>query len=154
MNKVIPLVRSGRLPGHTVARLIGIDEAGRPLVRHPWHAEPVVARTSVALGRDAALVGREVLIVFVDDDPLAPIVTGLVANSVDDEGFERLRTVEVGQRLQMERLEFDATEQVSIRCGKSQILMDRFGKIVIKGCDILTRASSRNRIKGGSVGIN
>jgi hypothetical protein len=49
---------------------------------------------------------------------------------------------------------FEAQFEIVLRCGKSEIILTRDGKIVIKGKDVVTRAAQNNRIKGTTVKIN
>ena len=52
------------------------------------------------------------------------------------------------------RLEFNADEELVLRCGKSSITLTQAGKVLIRGEYLLSRSSGVNRIKGGSVQIN
>ena len=53
-----------------------------------------------------------------------------------------------------ERIVFDAKKEIELRCGKSSLIMKNDGKIVIKGTQLVSRASGVNKIKGAAVKIN
>ncbi|MFK7853278.1 MAG: DUF6484 domain-containing protein [Granulosicoccus sp.] len=154
MQNVSVLRNKTQLPSCTVGYITLLDESGCVTVSHPHHESPVRARTTIALDAQLDLVGEQVLLLFPDDDPTRPVITGLLSDDVTDKKFTRVTSMENSEMVMAKDLDFSAANSVSIRCGKSQILMDKFGKIVIKGCNVLTRASSRNRIKGGSVSLN
>ena len=44
--------------------------------------------------------------------------------------------------------------ELILRCGRATVTLREDGKIVIRGVDVLSRASRTNRIKGGSVQLN
>lgn len=48
----------------------------------------------------------------------------------------------------------EAEDEIRLTCGRGKISINKHGKIVIRGSDILSRSSGKNRIKGTSVGIN
>jgi hypothetical protein len=49
---------------------------------------------------------------------------------------------------------FEATEEISITCGKSSITLRKDGRVVIKGTDLVSRAARTNKIRGAAVKIN
>ncbi len=52
------------------------------------------------------------------------------------------------------RIVFEADHEIQLKCGKGSILMDRQGKIVIRGTNLISRSSGMNKIKGAAVNIN
>lgn len=52
------------------------------------------------------------------------------------------------------RLIIEAQEEIRIKCGQGMIMMNKEGKIVIRGTHLLTRSSGANKIKGATVQIN
>lgn len=52
------------------------------------------------------------------------------------------------------RVVLDAQDEVVLRCGDASITLRRYGRIVIRGTYVETRAQGVNRIRGGSVQIN
>ncbi len=47
-----------------------------------------------------------------------------------------------------------AEQQLVLTCGESEIILRHDGKVLIKGIDVVSRATRTQRIKGGSVQIN
>lgn len=56
--------------------------------------------------------------------------------------------------IRSERLVFEATTEIVIRCGAASITLTEGGKVLIKGEYVLSRSTGTNRIRGGSVQIN
>lgn len=63
------------------------------------------------------------------------------------------RTAET-MRVTGKKIHIDAGEEVRLTCGGGTILIDKRGKIVVRGNEILSRARRTNKIKGASVAIN
>ena len=55
---------------------------------------------------------------------------------------------------EIREIKFNATEKIELRCGRSVLLMNKDGKIVVKGSSITSRASGPQKIKGATVQIN
>jgi len=53
-----------------------------------------------------------------------------------------------------DRVEIEAGSELVLKCGCGSVTMRKDGKVLTRGTDIVSRASRRNRIKGGSVEIN
>jgi len=49
---------------------------------------------------------------------------------------------------------FNAEKEIELCCGKSSLIMKKDGRIVIKGIQLVSRASGVNKIKGAAVRIN
>ena len=47
-----------------------------------------------------------------------------------------------------------AETELLLRCGNASILLRRDGKLVIKGTEVVSRASGAHKIRGGQVNIN
>lgn len=52
------------------------------------------------------------------------------------------------------QIKFNAEERIEFECGAGRIVMDKDGKIILRGKTITTRARGVNKVKGGSVQIN
>jgi Domain of unknown function (DUF6484) len=129
--------------GPIVGVIAELDASGRPYVAFPAAPDaPLAARTVVPLGREQ--VGREVVLLFEENDPSRPIVMGLL------QPVEHAATAEVDG----ERVVLTAEREIVLRCGAASITLTRAGKILITGEYVLTRARGVNRVKGGSVQIN
>ncbi|WP_092945871.1 hypothetical protein [Roseateles sp. YR242] len=53
-----------------------------------------------------------------------------------------------------DRVVVEARRQLVLRCGKSSITLHEDGRIEIRGVDLVSRASGRNRILGSSIDLN
>ena len=51
-------------------------------------------------------------------------------------------------------LELEADEDLTIRCGKGSITIEKSGRILIKGVEIVSHAQKGNRIRGASIKLN
>lgn len=139
---------NGKIHGSIVGRLVGLHESGEPFVDFPGNtlATALNARATILLTEDK--IGREVLLIFEEGDPEKPIVIGLM------ETFGAPKVEPVKFKVDEERLVFTAEHEIVLRCGQASITLTRGGKVLIKGCYVLSRSSGTNRIKGGSVQIN
>ena len=143
-DEVLELISSG----HTrIGRIVEITDDGRPVVDFPGNQiAGLIARSVVSYPKRPHVPadGIPVLLVFDDHDPCFPIVVGLVSDRVCPEVADRSG----------EELVLEASRQIVLRCGKSVITLRRDGKVVVRGAEVVTRASGRNKIRGTSVEIN
>ncbi|MBK8239995.1 MAG: hypothetical protein IPK74_31105 [Deltaproteobacteria bacterium] len=132
-----------------LAQLDGLDDAGRPVVTFEGRTSACVGST-VAI--DRAAVGRTVTVMFLDGDPQRPIVTGLLSTPTDAETSAPARPARLV--LDARELVLSADEELTLRCGKSSIVLTADGRIAIRGEHLLSRATSVNRIRGGTILLN
>jgi uncharacterized protein (DUF2345 family) len=52
------------------------------------------------------------------------------------------------------KLELSAADEITLRCGKSSITLNKNGKILIKGEHMLNRTAGSYKIKSGSIQLN
>jgi hypothetical protein len=136
-----------------IADLVALkDDGATALVVWPGQtgSAAVPARTTVDLY--ARHIGCRVALVFASGRLDQPIVIGVVRRA-DVWSFEKdaqLADVEADG----ERLVVTAKEQLTLRCGGASITLTKDGKVLIEGTHISSKASSLNRIVGGSVQIN
>ncbi len=57
-------------------------------------------------------------------------------------------------RLKGKKIYIEAGDEIQLKCGGGTILIDKRGKIVVRGTEIVSRARRSNKIKGASVAIN
>jgi hypothetical protein len=147
-----------------VGKITHVDEDGQVFVNFAGSMEgPTTARFTSAVKlqdlRHAADSGRDVLLVFENNDPLSPIIIDTISSLIDEitqtESLD-LKEEEEPKEVVIDgkRITFDAEEEVVIRCGKGSIILTRDGKIIVKGTNLLSRSSGPHRIKGASVNIN
>lgn len=141
------------LAASAIGRLQGFDLLEQPLVGQlaALPGQVVPARSAVPLRR--ALVGHEVLVLFADGDPGAPVIVGVVQpHPLQD----MAPAAEPGVVVQVdgERHVIAAEREIVLRCGDASITLTRAGKVIIAGTYILSRSSGYNKIKGAAVDIN
>lgn len=90
--------------------------------------------------------------------PLPLIRGGDVVLYIRDGDGEHGYVLGVVQRYAAEempsRLTIEARERVELRCGTSSVTMTKEGAVLVKGEQLVSRASGVNKIKGAAVKIN
>jgi hypothetical protein len=129
--------------GSYAASIVGFDPEGRPQVEVDGAA--VMALATVPVSPDD--LGQPVMISFLEGDPRRPVITGLFQQP---RPAPRRRHV----KLRAEQLDLEAASQITLTCGKASITLHRDGKVVVKGTQLLSRASGVNRIRGGTIELN
>lgn len=145
-----------------VGYIIQITAGGKALVDYPGNPRgPVEARSVVGgprSGDDDSPESIPVLLLFENGDLTLPIIVGFIHDTLYPTApheevilsMERPRDVVLDGK----RMIFEAKEEIMLRCGKSSVTLRKDGEIVVKGTQIISRASGRHKIKGGSVSIN
>lgn len=138
--------KSNRVNGAVIGKLVGIGDSGSPLVDFPLNrlGHSLTARSTISFSKEK--VGREIVLIFEEDDPQKPIIMGFI--HYPEEAFP------INGEIDGEKLNFTAKKEIVLNCGKASITLTRAGKIIIRGTYLLNRSSGVNRIKGGSVQIN
>jgi hypothetical protein len=137
------------VPGVVLGEIIGVDDAGRPLVG--WNGLAAVAAQAVWTPNAPAwrdCIGAGVLVGFLNGDETQPIVLGLlepprIQESPDPRAEKTPETLRV-----------QAGRELVIECGEAKISLRKDGRIEIRGTHLISRSSGPNKIKGGSVFIN
>jgi hypothetical protein len=139
--------------GLIVGELMGLaDDGATPLVCYPGQPGTAALRGRATVDLHGAHIGCEVALLFEQEDPVRPIVFGVLRGRAGWPLPERPAGVEVDA--DGERLIVSAKDQLVLRCGKASITLTRAGKVLIRGEYVESRASGTNRLKGGSVQIN
>jgi len=156
-------------PGEVViGTVVEFDEQGQPLVNFSentsGHALPAITTLSLTQQH----IGRQVALLFANEDMRSPIIMGLIHSPLQDmlESFNSSQTenqnnVEIEGELKVEnvqvdgnKLVFEAKEEIVFKCGDSSITLTKSGKILIRGKYLLNRSTGVNRILGASVQVN
>jgi len=153
------------IEGVRIGKIIDMRSDGTLLVDFPGNAlGPIPGRFTHAVQTmlkkqpDNGL-GLSVVVAFEENDPEKPIVLDTLHDTVKNEaesgdigleGAGELEDVVVDGK----RVQFDAREEIVLKCGKASITLTRAGKIIIRGAYLLNRSSGVNKIKGASVQIN
>ncbi len=134
-----------------LATLHGFDLLDQPqLTGLPGSPGQVIAaRSAVALRR--AMVGSEVLVVFIDGDLRQPVITGVLLTPAVTVAAQ---APGVAVQVDGERHVISAEREIVLRCGDASITLTRAGKVIIKGNYILSRSTGYNKIKGAAIDIN
>jgi len=151
------------IDGVRVGKIVQITENGEVLIDfqdNKLSKIPAKFTRSQSLEtlKQAALNKSDVLLVFENNNPHHPIIIDVLHSFIDeleqakelDLEVEKTKDVTVDGKV----INFDAKEQIVLRCGKASITLTKAGKILIRGAYLLNRSSGVNRIKGGSVQIN
>jgi len=148
-----------------VGQIVQITEQGEALVDYPGNPKgPVKARLvidALSLPHNPADGSIPVLLFFEKSDPALPIIVGIIRETLYPpppprpleeviSPIERPRKVTIDDR----KMVLDAKEEIVFRCGKSCVKLRKDGKIIVKGVQIVSRASGTNKIKGASIRIN
>jgi Domain of unknown function (DUF6484) len=136
-------------PEFRVGIIVDILEGGRLIVDYPGNEyRPVEARClrPECFGADYE-IGTSVLLVFEGNDVHNPIVLGSVFDSCRPTGTPTRATVD-------DRVILRAEKEILLECGQSSVLLRSDGKIIIRGVEIMSRASRTNKVRGACVKIN
>jgi uncharacterized protein involved in type VI secretion and phage assembly len=92
------------------------------------------------------MVGAEVALLFQEGDPRRPLIVGRIVEPTRKSPPQVVRDGE--------RVKITGEERIELRCGKSTIIMEKDGRITIRGTYVTSHASAANRIRGGSIDLN
>lgn len=127
-----------------VGALVAIGASGTPIVDYEGNESgPLPARTAII----SANRGDTVILLFDRGDPSCPIIIGVVHDRLEPNVPEELT-------ITAKRVILKGTEEVNLRCGESSLLLRKDGKTLLKGREVVSRASQTNRIKGSTVQVN
>ncbi|SDA93760.1 DUF6484 domain-containing protein [Mesorhizobium qingshengii] len=135
-----------RIEGVVIGIFLGFGEDA-PLVVFPGNPKEtaIPARSLAELTSD--MIGAEVALLFQDGDPGRPLIVGRIV-----EPARRTSAPQVVRDGEQVRIIGD--ERIELRCGKATIIMEKDGRITIRGTYVTSHASAANRIRGGSVNLN
>lgn len=144
-------------PTLQIGSLVSIDEESRALVR-VGDREPVIARCTVVRpeGLEAGIEQAVPVLVFLEGgDAGKPVIVGFVMDALAPaQPLLDMVARPTGATADGKRLQFEASEEVVLKCGKGSITLQANGRVVIKGTELVSRASGANKIRGASVNIN
>lgn len=135
-----------RIDGVVIGFFLGFD-SGVPLVVFPGNPQEtaVAARSLTELASDE--IGAEVALLFQDGDPGRPLIVGRVVEPARKASSPQI--IRDGERVCI-----IGEERIELRCGEATILMEKDGRITIRGTYVTSQASATNRIRGGSIDLN
>ncbi|MGT2466130.1 DUF6484 domain-containing protein [Mesorhizobium sp.] len=135
-----------RIEGVVIGIFLGFD-SGDPLVVFPGNPKEtaIPARSLTELASKE--IGSEVALLFQDGDPGRPLIVGRIV--------EPARKASSPQVIRDgESVRIVGEERIELRCGEATILMEKDGRIIIRGTYVTSQASATNRIRGGSIDLN
>lgn len=136
-----------------VVSITGEHESGVLLIEHESIGkEAVEARATTPIPENLSYP-VDALCLFEQGDPSKPIVIGLLNPTVQISAKTSISDTNT-LKLNGRKLDFSGYDQIKLECGKSSITLNKNGKIVLKGNDIISRAAHNNKIKGGSIALN
>jgi hypothetical protein len=148
-------VRTGKIVAIDAAGTVTVDYRGN--IRGPLPAKVAESVRERLEGRPAPQTA-EVLLVFEGGDPVKPVIFDLLREKLSPLGSALTQEGQTNADrdivIDAESFNFNAKQQIVLRCGKASITLTKAGKIIIRGAYLLNRSSGVNRIKGGSVQIN
>ncbi len=149
--------------GVRVGKVVGIGKSGDIRVDYPGNPlGPLAARLTssakVKLSDRADSLDKEVLLIFQNNDPRLPVIVDTLYSVIDDLVSDTPVTLETNAPedviMDGRRMVFEAREEIILRCGQGSITLKKDGKVIIKGINLISRASEINKIRGGAVQIN
>lgn len=162
--KVVNIAESRHsIEGVRIGRIVGTDDCGGFLVDYPGNsAGPIAARSTSSLTAELLCkgnpVGREVLLVFANNDAGLPIIIDTMYSLIEEIANPATSDIDAEEPQEVtidgRRISFEAEQEIVLKCGKASITLTKAGKILIKGDYVLSHSSGENRIRGGSVTIN
>lgn len=139
--------------GVAVATLLELLPDGKVRIALPafgmadLHATPVCAV-------HALREGGHVAVMFEQGDTARALVLGPMAQAPAHDMPAYGPTPAHDAIIDNERIVIQAEQEIELRCGEAAIILTRDGRILLRGSDITSHASTTQRIRGGSVQIN
>lgn len=135
-----------RIDGVVIGLLIGFEE-GAPLVVFVGNPNDTAIPARSLTELDVSAIGSELALLFEAGDPMRPLVVGRIVDPA-----RRARDLEVIR--DGNRVVITGDERVELRCGLASIILEKDGRVTIRGSQVTSQASGTNRVRGGAVHLN
>ncbi|TJV41244.1 MAG: hypothetical protein E5Y02_18905 [Mesorhizobium sp.] len=135
-----------RIDGVVIGLLIGF-EGGAPLVVFVGNPRETAIAARSLTELDTSAIGSELALLFEGGNPMRPLVVGRIVDPA-----ARNRNLEVIR--DGDRVVITGNERMELRCGLASIILEKNGRVVIRGTQLTSQASGTNRIRGGAVHLN
>ncbi len=150
--------RDTRLYGVEKATLTGFTAAGIPTIDFPENPFNWSIEAESVVDVSTTDIGRQITICFEKGDPQRPIISGLIRECPMQEASTEtsLSVLEeyIDVAMDGDTMVVTLKRDIIIRRGEASIHLNRGGKVVLRGSDILSCSSGPNMVKGASVDIN
>ena len=153
--------RKSFTPEHGLIKgqLVYIDPDGRPFVDFSGIAEgPIVALSAILLAEPQNEVFPIEVLLFIENGNALPIIVGVVRETIcrGEKNIFKLNNNDHQRQvnLNVKALNIEATEGIALKCGDASVVLNKQGKVIVKGVEILSRSIRANKIKGATVQIN
>lgn len=142
--------RQERKEGVVIGEIFEISESGYK-VNFSENPDSLPLEALSTVNIENALPGEQVALSFINGNLRQPVILGVIKPTRMSVGVsDQPMQIEVDGERQI----VHAEKQLVLRCGDASIVLNRDGRIVVKGAYVETRSRGVNRIKGGSVQIN
>jgi hypothetical protein len=132
----------------TPEREVLVDWIGNP-------SGPVKAGILLPGGGHEGFAAGDTVLLLVPEPSGEPVILGKVAARLPSATPARTdRPAELDVSIDGRRVVLSAHDEIVLRCGLGSITLSCDGRIVVKGTEIVSRASGANKIKGAMVNIN
>ncbi|RWP27335.1 DUF6484 domain-containing protein [Mesorhizobium sp.] len=135
-----------RIEGVVIGIFLGFGEDG-PLVVFPGNPKETALAARSLTELNSGMVGSEVALLFQEGDVTQPLIVGRIIDPTRTPHDARIFS-------DGERVRVQANQRIELRCGKATIIMEKDGRITIRGTHIVSHASVDNNIRGASVNLN
>ncbi len=140
-----------------IANIVKSDSPDKIMIQHN-NDEPKPARLISSMDRFTLMQeqsqGRQVLVIFENGDPDLPVIIGLMESLVENILEMEKPREPVQVTIDKKKHLIEAEEEITLKCGNASITLNKHGKIVIKGAELISRASGTNKIKGSNIQLN
>lgn len=135
-----------RIDGVVIGLLIGF-EGRAPLVVFVGNPRETAIAARSLTELDVSAIGSELALLFEEGDPTRPLVVGRIVDPAHKN--RELQVVREGDRVVI-----TGEERIELRCGLASIILEKDGRVTIRGSQLTSQASGTNRIRGGAVHLN
>ncbi|MEV8641626.1 DUF6484 domain-containing protein [Mesorhizobium ciceri] len=135
-----------RIDGVVIGLLIGF-EGGAPLVVFVGNPRETAIAARSLTELDISAIGSELALLFEEGDPTRPLVVGRIVDPA-----HKNRGLKVAR--EGDRVVITGDERIELRCGLASIILEKNGRVTIRGSQLTSQASGTNRIRGGAVHLN
>jgi hypothetical protein len=135
-----------RIDGVVIGVFLGFAQDA-PLVAFPGSPEHTAIPARSLADMSAVQVGEEVALLFQEGDASRPVIVGRMFEPAH--GMTPTQVVRDG-----EHVKIVAEKRLELRCGRATIIMEKDGRIAVRGTYLTSHASAANRILGGSINLN